>query len=224
MPIKRLTFLAFSALGFFTFSLLSFNLSAQYNENSKLLNVGSGVVISGNLHHPNNFDSFDSNNWIPVHFSYEMGLSENTFAEDYAKNITLGVFGIYHRQAHTFYSTLYNYELYRSWNTFNLGALANFHYTEFIPKSIASLDQEKWDLYGGLKVGIFLEYYQTNFNLDPTDLTALTGGYFDDDIRYMPNLSLSFGARYHIVKPISVYAELGIGSYNLFNFGLTYTK
>lgn len=205
-------------------SLIHSGVSAQFNEDSKLINFGTGFVVTGNLSHSNSLNNFETNSWLPIHLSYEFGINENSFAEEYSKNITFGAFAVHHLQKHSYYSNQYDYSLYRSWNTMNLGILGNFHFTEFVPKNILNLNPQKWDLYGGLKVGIFLEYYRSNFDIDPTDLTALTGGFFEDDLRYSPNLSLTLGARYQIAKPLAAYAEIGIGSYNLFNIGLTYSK
>lgn len=219
--LKNSTLIIF---GILTLSLIHPSLSAQFNEDSKLINFGTGFVVSGNLRHPNSFSTFENNNWLPIHLSYEFGINENSFAEEYSKNITFGAFGIHHLQMHSYHSIQHDNTIYRSWNIFNLGILGNFHFTEYIPKNFMELDQEKWDIYGGIKVGIFLEYYRSNFDNDPTDLTALTGGFFEDDLSYSPNLSLALGARYTIAKPLAAYAEIGIGSYNLFNIGLTYSK
>lgn len=197
---------------------------AQFNENTKIFNLGTGLIVNGRLNHPNKLDEFLSEDFMPIHFSYEFGLPENSFAQEYSKNVTLGLYLNFHHQGYSKLVTSNMYTLYKRWNTVNLGISGTFHFLEYIPKNIISLDDSKFDIYGRVNAGVTIEGYKANFLTDPNDNQAISGGIYENGINYFPNLSLSLGGRYRFSKPLAVFAEIGGGSYNLLTFGLSWTK
>lgn len=206
------------------FSLTPKATYAQFDASTKMLNVGTGFVVMGKLSHPNKLTDFASDNLLPIHLSYEIGLEENSFAAEFSKNVTLGAFINFQHQGYSKFVSSTQYTVYKRWNTFNLGLTGTFHFVEYIPKNIVVLDDSKFDVYGRINAGVSLEMYKANFEEDPTSNEAITGGIYVNGVNYFPNLSISLGGRYRFSKPLAVFAELGGGSYNLLTFGLTWTQ
>lgn len=166
---------------------------SSYEQGDKLLNAGFSLGYYG-------YGYFGSRSGftLPLNASVEYGITDQISAGPYV--------------GYARWSYRYNDgsgENKYSWTFVTVGARGSFHYTEILNEFLDSdIDEEKWDLYLSLFLGLEFRSYNDDLGLD----------YYSNDtvVRLGPNL----GFRYYLRRNIGVYFEGGRGTFGWLNFGL----
>jgi len=192
MKIKHLL------LAFVCFFTLTTTVFAQDNftEGSNLVNFGVGF---GNLYYRGFGAGYDYNS-IPA-----LTLSlDHAFRKVDAIEGTIGLGGIVgYTSSSLKYTNIYGFYRYH-YNNFIIAARGTYH--------AGFLETQKFDLYGGLMIGLRIETVNYTTNYGAADLGNYGGAY--------PSAGLFVGGAYYFVSTLAVFAELGY-DVSYFKIGLT---